>query len=147
MRASFNKLIPPLWRRIMMFKHDSEVTLSISHRRAKLRIALAAIAASVSLCPRAHAANGSWLGIGPDGSWTTTANWDGAVVPGNNSGSLGTATDLALFTGTPTQTTIEIDANRNVATLQFGSISLADGVTTAYTIGTATPNFGNALYL
>jgi autotransporter-associated beta strand protein len=103
--------------------------------------------ATLALLPRAEAANGSWLGAGADGSWTTTANWEAGVVPGNNSGSLGTSTDLALFTGTPTQTTVGIDPSRNVGTLQFGSISLADGVTTAYTIGSAGANAGNALYL
>jgi autotransporter-associated beta strand protein len=146
MKLNFNKSTP-IWRRNMTSKHAREVIPSINQRRAKLRIALAAMGATLSLYPRAEAANGTWIGAGPDNSWSIAANWDSSVVPGNNSGSLGSSTDLAFFTGTPTQTTVAIDADRNVATLQFGSITLPEGTTTAYTIGSAGPNAGSALFL
>jgi len=115
-----------------------------SQRLSRLLASLgSALAATAQI---GWAADSTWLGA-VDSAWENPANWQGGIVPGNNSGTVGSSTDLAFFTGTPPQTTIAVDANRNVGTLQFGSISLPDGQSTAFTIGSAGVNGGNAIYL
>ncbi|HWP39578.1 MAG TPA: hypothetical protein VNL70_01540, partial [Tepidisphaeraceae bacterium] len=138
-------------KRISHFSHDPHCTARQTSRprRSSRRLSRLFASACGALTVAAQigwAADSTWLGA-VDSAWENPANWQGGVVPGNNSGTLGTSTDLALFTGTPPQTTIAVDANRNVGTLQFGSISLPDGTSTAFTIGASGIDGGNAIYL
>src|SRR5882724_2173488 len=84
-----------------------------SSRTGKFSLAVlsaAAFAAGIASSRTASAVTGSWSGLGADTNWNTAGNWD--TVPGDTSGVGGTNTDTALFSGTPTVTTVLPDVNR-----------------------------------
>jgi fibronectin-binding autotransporter adhesin len=72
----------------------------------------------------AHAANGSWTGLGADSNWSTSLNWTGATPPG-------TGGQIATFNGAGNgKTTIGLGAGISVSNIVFDTASAA-----AYTIG------------
>src|SRR5881275_354016 len=97
----------------------------VSSRRLAISVASATLALGAT--HRASAANGSWIGAGPDDSWTTAANWD--VIPGVADGTF-VNTDTALFSDTPTLTTVTVDHNRNIGSILF------DNTASSFSVGT-----------
>jgi autotransporter-associated beta strand protein len=73
----------------------------------------AALFASASL---AHAADGTWTGLGGDDLFTNPDNWLGGIVPGAATGT--TNPDAATFRGDE-NTFIDLDAGRNLRALLF----------------------------
>ncbi len=71
-------------------------------------------------------------------SWADSLNWVGGTIPGTPGGAV---TDKATFNAVAAATIVEIDAGRTIRSLDFGS------GTSAYTIGGAGANGGNALTL
>jgi fibronectin-binding autotransporter adhesin len=106
------------------------------------RTSLAAASLLLAGATLSQAANGVWLGGGGDGNWTTTGNWVGDIAPGIADGTT-VNTDSALFTNSPSQTTLTIDLNRNLAGFTFDSPSQVAGLT----FGGAGVNLGNPLLL
>ncbi|MBC7784776.1 MAG: autotransporter-associated beta strand repeat-containing protein [Burkholderiales bacterium] len=110
-------------------------------RRTALQTAVAAVLGLAAT--HASAASATWLAAPTDGDWIPAGtNWStgAGLFPGATTGL--TNLDIATFNTGSAFTTIAI----NSATLNFGSI-LFDTNATAYTIGSAGPNLGNAALL
>ncbi|MCS7033610.1 MAG: autotransporter-associated beta strand repeat-containing protein [Phycisphaerae bacterium] len=97
----------------------------------------------------ALAANGTWV-ASSNTSWNSAAAWLSGTIPGNNSGTLGTSTDVATFTslGLSSASTLPIvvgvDPGRNIHSMIFDNFTIPETSTNAYRIGTVG---GNPLYL
>jgi len=80
---------------------------------------------SVLLAPSARAASSTWLNNGTtDGSWLTSTNWVGGVIPGSNSTltNADTATfNTAVGTFGTSGSPVLIDTNRNIRSLTFNA--------------------------
>lgn len=114
-----------------------------ANRKTAMAVFTAAVA--VTGIEPAKAANGSWIGpavsatAGGDNTWSNAANWD--TVPGNTLGAAGASTDIATFAGNPVEGIVVVDANRNIAGINF------ETTTRGFAIGTAAnPNPGTNGY-
>lgn len=105
-----------------------------------LTASLCTLLPSVFLSQHAQAANGTWLGTGPDGLWNDPADWVNGVIPGVADGTT-VNTDTAFFNTNPPHTTVTVDPNRNLENITF------DTGAGSYTIGGAGANAGNSLLL
>jgi len=104
-----------------------------------LSIAFATAALVADFAPLSlHAASETWTGA-TDGTWATATNW-GAAVAAPGSTSVTNTADDATFNNN-VNTTITIDANRNIDRLIF------DTSAGSFTIGSAGINGGNTLRL
>jgi len=126
-------------------------------RAARLVIA-AGIGTILILGARSHAATiSNWTGLGNDGLWTDSANWDNGVPvtgyaanfngAGNNftTISLGNATqpiNTIAFSGSPAAYTLGSNPNDAFTFDATGTISVASGVTTAQTIAAGITSLG-----
>ena len=83
----------------------------------------------------------SWTGAVGGGWGTTTVptNWVGGIIPGATAGT--TNLDTADFNAGSANTTVTVDAGRNVRSITFETAAAA------YTIGGLGPNAGNPLLL
>lgn len=63
-------------------------------------------------------ASSTWTGGGVDGNWSTVLNW--LTAPPGNTLSPFTSTDVATFSGGPTQTNVILNASYNVQVINFG---------------------------
>ena len=103
-----------------------------------LGCAAAAFAVLLQTRP-AEAASGTWNGT-TDGNWNSTTNW--SVNPAPGSTTVINSADVATFNNAGNgNTTITIDANRNIKSISF------DTSTASYTIGSVGANGGNPLIL
>jgi len=124
--------------------------------RASLAVCLAA-ACLATLGPRGLAADGSW-NTNNAGTWSTSSNWLGSVIPGSTTAT--NSADIATFGFTLTAgRTVTVDANRNIGgitfsntsafgyTLQTGNLLLSNGGTiqTATAAGAHTDTISSAI--
>jgi len=112
-------------------------TLPVGVNPRILAVCLTAAFAPLAL-PIASHAQSTWQGSNANG-WNDAANWSPSI-PGLNTGVF-TSTDSALFNTNPANRVVTIDANRNIQSINFDTSA---GV---YTIGSATANAGNSLFL
>jgi len=98
--------------------------MKISTTNFNQKSRLAVLLAASALATQSLAADSTWTG-GTGSNWSDAGNWDNGV-PGNTSGTAGTAIDLAFFTGLNANNTIAVDANRNIHSIHFGTIALPD---------------------
>ena len=113
---------------------------------ANTKLAAATVAAVIGIgagaTHLAHAANGTYTGGGTDALWENPANWQDNIVPGATSGT--SSADVVSLATTPLQTTVTVDANRNIAGFSFDTTT-----TTPFDVGApaALANTGHALIL
>ncbi len=108
------------------------------NRGTRLLILAAATAGVVSVgASHAVAASATWTGS-TDGTWVTGGNWTPAAAPGSTA--VLNSADIATFNNN-VNTTITIDLNRNIRSVNF------DTAAAAFTIGSAGVNAGNSLLL
>ncbi len=132
------------------------------HRAPLARAARLVIAAAVGTIllsgARSHAATiSNWTGLGNDGLWTDSGNWDNGVPvsgfaatfngTGNNftTISLGNATqpiNTIAFSGSPAAYTLGSNTNDAFTFDASGTVSVASGVTTAQTIAAGITSLG-----
>jgi fibronectin-binding autotransporter adhesin len=85
-----------------------------------------AIIVSLFATGEARAASETWTGSGANGNWTTTGNWTSSIVPGTSGFTAGSGNgDTATFSNNTANSTVAVDANRNLKSIAIGGTGFA----------------------
>lgn len=101
---------------------------------------LAALAASLMVTQLATAATATWSGAGPDGNWSTAANWTGATPSPANDVKF---YDPGATNGLGVPITNIVNASQSILSLQYGNTNNIH--TTLINPGVTLTNLGNLM--